>query len=31
MTLNMRLSRSLADDPAMEELRALADRARVLL
>ena len=30
MTLNMRLSRSLADDPAMEELRALEERERVL-
>lgn len=30
MTLNMRLSRSLADDPALEELRALEERERQL-
>jgi len=30
MTLNMRLSRSLADDPTMEELRALEEEERKL-
>jgi ferric-dicitrate binding protein FerR (iron transport regulator) len=30
MTLNMRLSRSLADDPTMDELRALEEEERKL-